>query len=263
MAHSQPGAPKPKPTAAMDHRFSPVRLLLLLAMTSIALPAAAEGKREEHWPQFRGPHAAGVGGNARLPDRWSATENVAWKTDLPGRSWSSPIVWGDRVFLTAVVNLGEAEPPRKGLYFGGERPEPPASEHHWKVLCLDLATGRTRWEKTVHRGAPDTPIHLKSSYGAETPVTDGERVYALFGGLGVFALTLDGEEAWVKRLEPRRMRHGWGAAASPVLRDGRLFIVNDNDERSELFARPGAVASGSRRGEQLGHAVHLGPRSAR
>ena len=76
------------------------------------------------------------------PTQWSATENVAWKTDLPGRSWSSPIVWGDRVFLTAVVNSGESEAPKKGLYFGGERPEPSKAEHQWKVLCLDLATGK-------------------------------------------------------------------------------------------------------------------------
>jgi outer membrane protein assembly factor BamB len=145
-------------------------------------------------------------------------------------------VWGNRVFLTAVVNLGDSEPPKKGLYFGGDRPEPPKSEHHWKVLCIDLATGKVQWERTVHRGQPATPIHLKSSYGAETPVTDGERVYALFGNVGVFAFTLDGKEVWSRRLEPRKTRHGWGSAASPVLHDQRLFIVNDNDEQPELFA---------------------------
>ena len=159
-----------------------------------------------------------------------------WKTDLPGRSWSSPIVWGNRVFLTAVVNLGESEAPKKGLYFGGNRPEPPKTEHRWKVFCLDLATGRMQWERTVHRGAPPSPIHLKSSYGAETPVTDGERVYALFGNVGVFTFTLDGKEVWSKRFEPRNTRYGWGTAASPVLHGGRVFIVNDNDDRAELFA---------------------------
>ncbi|MBM3871671.1 MAG: serine/threonine protein kinase [Verrucomicrobia bacterium] len=190
----------------------------------------------DHWPQFRGPEAAGVSANANLPDKWSATENVAWKTDLPGRSWSSPIVWGGKVFVTAVVNRGESEPPKKGLYFGGNRPEPPKSEHESKVFCLDVATGKILWEHTVHRGAPQTAIHLKSSYGAETPVTDGERVYAVFGGLGVFALTLDGKEVWSRKLEPRATRYGWGYAASPVLHGGRLFLVNDNDERAELLA---------------------------
>jgi len=211
-------------------------LLALLVFLAAAGRSHAAATAEAQWPQFRGPDAAGVSANANLPDQWSATENVAWKTDLPGRGWSSPIVWGDRVLLTTVVNQGESEPPKKGLYMGGERPEPPKLEHHWKVLCLDLATGKVQWEKTVHRGAPQTPIHLKSSYGAETPVTDGERVYALFGNLGAFAFTLAGAEAWSQRLDPRKTRYGWGTAASPVLHGGRLFIVNDNEEKAELFA---------------------------
>lgn len=212
---------------------------LIIVAAALCAPAAIPA--DAHWPQFRGPRAAGIGTNAALPDRWSATENVAWKTDLPGRSWSSPIVWGDRIFLTAVVSSGASEEPKKGLYFGGNRPEPPKSEHEWRVLCLDLATGKVQWEKTVHRGAPQTPIHLKSSYGAETPVTDGERVYALFGNLGIFAFTLDGTEAWSHRLEPRQTRFGWGTAASPVLHGGRLFIVNDNEEKSELLALEAAT----------------------
>jgi len=200
----------------------------------IVSPAADAGGA--NWPQFRGPNAAGASANNRLPDKWSVTENVAWKTDLPGRSWSSPIVWGNRVFLTAVVNLGELELPKKGLYFGGNRPEPSKSEHLWKVFCLDLASGKVQWEKMVFRGAPPSAIHLKSSYGAETPVTDGERVYALFGNVGVFTFTLEGSEVWSKRFEPRNTRYGWGTAASPALHGGRLFIVNDNDDRAELFA---------------------------
>jgi outer membrane protein assembly factor BamB len=211
--------------------------IVYTGLTSPLIPSASRAATgSAHWPQFRGSGAGGVSVNTRLPDTWSATDNVAWKTDLPGRSWSSPIVWGERVFLTTVVNTGQSEEPRKGLYFGGERPEPSQSEHEWKVLCLDLATGKLEWEKTVHRGAPQTPIHLKSSYGVETPVTDGERVYALLGGVGVFAFTLDGREVWVRALEPRRMRHGWGTASSPVLHDGRLFIVNDNEEQAELIA---------------------------
>ena len=211
-------------------------ILALLICLAAEGPSHAAATGDKNWPQFRGSDAASVSTNANLPDRWSATENVAWKIDLPGRSWSSPIVWGGQVFLTTVVNLGESEAPKKGLYFGGERPVPAKSEHHWKVLCLDLATGKLQWEKTVHQGPPPTPIHLKSSYGAETPVTDGERVYALFGNVGVFTFTLQGQEVWSKRLDARKTRYGWGTAASPVLHGGRLFIVNDNDDQAELFA---------------------------
>lgn len=205
---------------------------LVVVLLALSGQAVASGL----WPQFRGPGGAGIGASPHLPDRWSATENVAWKTELPGRSWSSPIVWDDRIFVTAVVGREPSEAPKKGLYLGGERPVPSKVEHEWKVLCLDLQTGHVRWETTVHRGAPPTPVHLKNTYGAETPVTDGERVYALFGNVGVFALTVDGAAVWSKRLPPRRMRLGWGTAASPVLQDGRLFVVNDNDEQAELFA---------------------------
>jgi putative membrane-bound dehydrogenase-like protein len=205
--------------------------------------AAPPPNTNSNWPQFRGPNASGFSTKANPPDRWSATEHVAWKTDVPGRSWSSPVVWNERVFLTTVVNAGESETPKKGLYFGGERPQPSKSEHQWKVLALDLATGDVRWERTVHRGAPQTPIHLKSSYGAETPVTDGARVYAVFGGLGIFAFTLDGQAVWSKPLEPRRVRNGWGSAASPVVHDGRLFLVNDNDDKAELLALDGRTGA--------------------
>jgi len=96
-------------------------LLICLALPG-RLPAVVND--DANWPQFRGPNASGVSTNANLPDKWSATENVAWKTDLPGRSWSSPVVWGERIFVTAVVNSGESEAPKKGLYFGGDRPVP-------------------------------------------------------------------------------------------------------------------------------------------
>lgn len=190
----------------------------------------------DNWPQFRGPGGGGVGRDPDLPETWSATQNIEWKTAVPGRSWSSPIVWEEKVFLTTVINLGEGEAPKKGLYLGGNRPEPPKSEHEFKVLCLNLESGEVVWEKLLHRGQPRTAIHLKGSYGAQTPVTDGKRVYAVFGGLGIFALTLDGREVWSKPLEPFPTRNGWGYAASPVVDGDRLFLVNDNEERSEVFA---------------------------
>jgi outer membrane protein assembly factor BamB len=213
-----------------------ILLLFVSSCLFVSVQSSAAAAGDMNWPQFRGPNASGVGHNPDLPDKWSSSENVAWKTDLPGRSWSSPIVWGNQVFLTAVVNLGESETPKKGLYLGGNRLDAPKSEHLWKVYCLDLPTGKILWEKMVHQGMPQTPIHLKNSYGAETPVIDGRRIYALFGNLGVFSFMMDGQEVWSRRIEPRKTRYGWGSAASPVLYGERLFIVNDNEERSELIA---------------------------
>jgi outer membrane protein assembly factor BamB len=187
------------------------------------------------WPQFRGPGSLGVGTNANIPDRWSATENVLWKTDISGRGWSSPVVWGNRIFLTTVINTGDQEEAKKGLYFGGERKKPSEYPHQWKVLCLDLRTGTILWERQVHEGVPETPIHIKSSYASETAVTDGERVYFCFGSLGLFCFDLDGKEVWNRPLPPMPTRLGWGAAASPALHEGRLYYCNDNEKQSSLL----------------------------
>ncbi|MEQ1826434.1 MAG: PQQ-binding-like beta-propeller repeat protein, partial [Pirellula sp.] len=198
---------------------------------------------QENWPQFRGADAKGTSDGQNLPDQWSATQNVAWKCDLPGRGWSSPIVWEQNVFVTSVINSGQSEEPKKGLYFGGDRPKPPESLHHWKVFCLDLATGKIRWERHVHEGKPQSSIHLKSSYASETPVTDGKRVYCYFGNLGIYCFDFDGNEVWRRSVEPHAMRLGWGTAASPVLHQDRLYVVNDNDEDSYLVALDAATGS--------------------
>lgn len=216
--------------------FARIRWSLWTLVALIGGTCIAAAEAQTHWPRFRGADGRGVAASAKLPDRWSATENVAWKRDLPGRGWSSPIVWGERVFFTSVVNTSTSEEPRKGLYFGGDRPKPPESEHHWKIFCLDLKTGDIRWERQVHAGRPQSAIHLKSSYASETPVTDGERVYCCFGNLGIYCFDLDGKEVWQHPLKPQKTRHGWGAAASPVLHRDRLYLVNDNEGESYLLA---------------------------
>jgi outer membrane protein assembly factor BamB len=188
------------------------------------------------WPAFRGGSAAGVVDRSGLPERWSTTSNVVWSTDIPGRGWSSPVVWGDRIFLTSVINEGKDETPTKGLYFGGNRLAPPASTHRWMVYCLEWKTGKVLWEKQVHRGKPESPHHLKNTYASETPVTDGERVYAYFGNLGLFCFDVRGQELWSKKWGVFPTAFGWGTAASPVLYNDRIYIVNDNDKHSFLTA---------------------------
>ncbi len=202
----------------------------------IAGAVARVGLAQNTWPQFRGADSMAVANNANLPDHWSDSENVAWKKDVPGRGWASPIVWENKILLTTCVNTGESEEPKKGLYFGGDRAKPPQSEHEWKTICLDLKTGDVVWEQLAHKGVPTNPIHLKNSYASETPVTDGQRVYAYFGNVGVFCYDLDGKPLWKKPLEPHKIRNGWGMAASPVVYGERVYIVNDNDEDSYLMA---------------------------
>ena len=211
------------------------RVMTAVAAAIIATACAPPAAAQEGWPRFRGPGALGVAEESGLPETWSTTENVAWVRDIEGFGWSSPIVWGDTVFLTTVVSTGEVEAPLGGLYLGGERGVP-SDEHRWLVYAIDAATGATRWEREVHRGIPPTSHHLKNTYASETPVTDGEHVYAYFGNVGLFCLTLDGRLLWSRQFDPVATRAGWGTAASPVLHGDRIYIVNDNDEQSYLVA---------------------------
>lgn len=227
-------------------------VLLLLALLS---STAALSLPTENWPSFRGAKALAIADDdPQLPITWSTTENVAWKTAVDGLGWSSPVVWGNRIFLTSVVSEGEVEEPRMGLYFpyGSPQAAPPGmgfgqpkegelmerskDVHHWYVYAIDFDSGEVVWKTEVNAGAPTFDRHLKNTYASETPVTDGKRVYAYFGNVGVFALDLDGKQVWEKRFEPKQTRLGWGTAASPVLHGDTLFVVNDNEEQSFVVA---------------------------
>ncbi len=197
---------------------------------------AAEPAPDKNWPQFRGPGARGVYESKNLPDTWSTNQNIVWSVTIPGWGWSSPIVWSDKIFLTSVIAEGDVETPKKGLYFGGERRTPSRDNHRWMIYCLDFQSGKIRWEKEVHHGPPEQPRHLKNSYASETPVTDGERVYAYFGNVGVFCFDQDGKPLWSQRWPTAKTRYGWGSAASPVLHGDRIYLVNDNEEQSFLVA---------------------------
>jgi len=214
--------------------------LLLLAVV-LTQPPLACADETPNWPQFRGPLSDGVSHAKQLPDTWDTSRNVLWRVDTPGRGWSSPVVWGDRIFLTTVVRSEQGEEAKKGLYFGGNRPKPPADVHQWRVLCLDLKTGATLWDYLAHEAPPATATHLKNSFASETPVVDGERLYAYFGNLGLFCLNHQGELLWKKDVKPRKMQLGWGTAASPALHNGTLYLVNDNEESSYLMALDAAT----------------------
>jgi outer membrane protein assembly factor BamB len=184
--------------------------------------------------------------DARLPDTWSTTENVAWKIDVPGRSWSSPVVWGNHVFVVSAINVKQPVQTLNavGTYLARSLGGPmtgadiskPVDEHRWVLYDVDFNTGKINWERTVHAAVPLQPVHQKNSYASETPVTDGQRVYVYLGYAGLFAFDLSGKPLWSKPMPPLKMRTGWGPASSPVLHDGRIYIVNDNEERSFVAA---------------------------
>ena len=229
------------------------RSLVLPTLTTALLAlvtTAGLGLETDNWPSFRGADALAVADDdPRLPTTWSTTENVAWKIPIEGLGWSSPVIWGNRIFVTTVVSDGEIEEPRMGLYFPYGSPESggaPTREgvlkkrdpdsHHWLVYAIDYDSGSVVWKTEVNAQAPNFDRHLKNTYASETPVTDGERVYAYFGNVGIFALDMSGEIVWEKRFEARSTRLGWGTAASPVLHEDTVYVVNDNDDESFITA---------------------------
>ena len=205
----------------------------LIFTVSVCFTAIAD----DVWPQFRGPAMnPAIADNPNLPDTWSTTENVEWVTDIPGLGWSSPVVWGDRVYLTTVDAAGNFERPKEGLYNGRGRPLPPDMEHGWIVYCLGLDSGDVLWKKQVLVAKPVVGRHPKNTYASETPVTDGERVYVLFGDVGLYCFDMDGNELWTQKIEPKKTQYDYGAAASPVVHDGKLIMIYDNQEDSYIAA---------------------------
>ncbi len=162
----------------------------------------------ENWPQFRGPTAQGISSETTPPLNWSATEGVTWKTELPGEAWSSPIVWGDRVFVTTATDGGES----------------------CRVLSLDRISGKILWDKEVFKQVPRRK-EGRNTYATSTPATDGERVYACFGDGSFAALNFAGEVAWTNRDYPFYGQHGLGTAL--LLRDGLLIMARDGSSDGE------------------------------
>lgn len=189
----------------------------------------------KNWTRFRGNDATGVvPDDPRLPDTWDQTKNVRWSVEVPGWGWSSPVVWENRVFVSTVVSDSDAETPKAGLYLGRGRKEPPKGIHQWKVICFALDSGKQLWEKVVYRGQPHFPRHPKSTYASETPAVDSERLYVLFGDLGLYCFDHDGKPQWTKKIKARETFWDYGAAASPVLHEDQVILVYDNQEDSYI-----------------------------
>jgi outer membrane protein assembly factor BamB len=212
------------------------------------------------WTQFRGPGGAGVAKDDKVPSEWDKTKNVAWKVEVPGVAWSSPIVVGDKVFVTTAITENQKKPtpgfgfgggmggfPKggggpmgkggsgfgKGGFGGGKAPD---TVYKFEVRCLSRADGSTLWTKVANERKPYIPAGMGNSFATETPVSDGERVYAYFGAHGLYCYDLKGEKIWEKDLGHYEMKMGYGSGSSPTLDGDRLFIQCDNEEKSFLIA---------------------------
>ena len=214
----------------MTHRVT------IIVWTVLMLGSASASAQ---WTQFRGPRAGEVADDTALPDTWSETENVVWKIDIPGLSWSSPVVTGDHIFVTTAISAGEEPAPIPGLYDPGDDNGSvrASAEHRWVMYDIDFNTGLIRWQRELYDGLPQIGRHLKNSFASETPVTDGRRVYVYFGTVGLLtALNMSGETVWRTETGAFGSVNGFGSASSPVLHDDRLFVLNDNTTQSFFAA---------------------------
>jgi outer membrane protein assembly factor BamB len=212
----------------------PRLVVVMMALLSLDVAGATD-----NWPGFRGPDAGVAADDPALPDTWSETENVVWKMPIPGMGWSSPVVWGDHVFLTSAISAGKEAAPVKGLYDPGDEhgKTKAAAEHRWAVYDIDFKTGKVRWTRELQVGTPPVLRHLKNSFASETPVTDGERVYVYFGSIGLLAaLDMTGKTVWTKELGAYNGPQEFAPAASPILHNDRIYVVSDNTTESFLAA---------------------------
>jgi len=207
-------------------------LLLLLAPTLLAAtdPAA--------WPKWRGPHETGVA-NGTAPVEWSDTKNIVWKAAIPGRGHSSPVLWGNLVFLTTAVPL--TEPAAATAGGGGGRGAgggfAAGVEHKFVAMALDRKTGKTVWEKTLLTATPHEGYHFRyGSFASNSPVTDGKLVFTFFGSRGIYALDMKGNVVWQKTFGKMRMRLAFGEGVPTVLHEDRLLLNFDQEDGSYLLA---------------------------
>jgi outer membrane protein assembly factor BamB len=220
----------------------PERKIVRTAAASLpALPTATSDRGS--WPSFRGPRASGIAEGQHLPDRWDATtgENVLWRTPIPGLAHSSPIVWGDRVFVTTAVSTNPSASFKPGLYGDGDASED-RSKQKWVILAIDKKTGKTIWERVAYEGEPLNKRHMKSTYASATPATDGRIVVAWFGSQGVYAYDVNGNFRW--KLDLGRVNMGaydipsyeWGPASSPIIWNDFVIIQCDTQADSFVMA---------------------------
>jgi outer membrane protein assembly factor BamB len=218
-------------------------------MSVCAAHAAAQADDRDdvamrYWPQWRGPLGTGVALHANPPVMWSETENIRWKIPLPGEGHSTPVIWGDRLFLTTAVSIGNDLPARYSDAPGAHDIRPVTHRYQFMVMAVNRQDGEVLWKRVVKEAHPREGHHVTAGFASASPITDGERLYAFFGSYGLYCLDLDGEPLWEKDLGDLRTLHAHGEGSSPAL-CGDLLIVNW-DHEGESFL----VAFDKRTGEQ-------------
>jgi outer membrane protein assembly factor BamB len=228
--------------AGTPENFPERRITRTLAKPRPPVPRAADALGS--WPTFRGPEASGVADGQQLPDHWSVEtgEHVLWKTPIPGLAHSSPIVWGDRLFVTSAISSRGVTTLEPGRFPGDGAASEDRSRQRWMLYALDRPSGRILWERAVHEGEPSDRRHIRSTYASATPATDGRIVVSWFGSQGVHAYTVNGDFLW--KADLGRVDAGaigfptieWGPASSPIVWNDLAILQVDTQTDSFVVA---------------------------
>jgi outer membrane protein assembly factor BamB len=216
-----------------------------ITLTSHARPSSRpiSSNAKGNWPSFRGPHASGIADGQNLPDEWNGKtgQNILWRTPIPGLAHSSPIVWGNRVFVTSAISGDPKASFRPGLYGDGDASKD-RTRHRWMIYALDKRSGKVLWERVAYEGEPLEKRHVKATYANSTPATDGRIVVSWFGSQGVYAYDIDGKFPW--KVDLGRLDFGaydiptyeWGSASSPIIWKDLVILQCDTQTDSFIIA---------------------------
>jgi outer membrane protein assembly factor BamB len=217
-----------------------VGLLLICASISYG----AEPTANKQWPAWRGPLANGVAPHGQPPTEWSETQNVRWKVAVPGEGSSTPIIWGDRIFLLTAIKTDRATDKVPAAVDQPKRPFDivfPTEFYQFVVLCLDRASGRTLWQQVATEQVPHEGHHPDNDFASASPVTDGKRLYVSFGSRGMFCYDLEGNKLWERDLGDLHTRNSFGEASSPALYGDTLVSTWDQEDDSFIVAQDAAT----------------------
>jgi outer membrane protein assembly factor BamB len=207
---------------------------VMLSITAATAETSDQGMK--YWPQWRGPLSTGVAPMGKPPTKWSETRNIRWKTPLPGSGHSTPIVWGDYVFVTAAIPYGQVKSEKEPEIDGVHDYLPARRAMEFVVLAINRPDGKILWRKTVRKALPHEGAHYSGTMASNSPVTDGKHVYAFFGSRGLHCLDFRGRKKWSVDLGKMRIKHGHGEGCSPAIYGNAVIITWDHKDQSFITA---------------------------
>ncbi len=210
---------------------------VLIAICTLCSIANAQADDTQNWPQWRGPFGTGEAApNAAPPITWDEKTNIKWKTPLPGRGLSTPVIWEDHIFITSAIPVGEKLPPKYSRAPGAHDNSAITKQHEFVVIAINRNSGDILWRTKVNKKLPHEGAHVSASLASASPVTDGKMVYAFFGSYGLYALDFEGKIKWQIDLGTMNTKHGHGESSSPALIGDTLIVNWDHEGESFVIA---------------------------